>query len=99
MFERTIRFTAFESEAEPSYKDDCEPEPVGFRNPFAWDGRSHLENSTSASLTSTASPLEAERSQALGAKAMADCLRQLPQDTIEAEEERAKRMMARWRWK
>ena len=30
---------------------------------------------------------------------MADCLRQLPQDTIEAEEERAKRMMARWRWK
>ena len=99
VFERTIRFTAFESEAEPSYKDDCEPEPVGFRNPFAWDGRSHQENSTSASLTSTASPLEAERSQALGAQAMADCLRQLPQDTIEAEEERAKRMMARWRWK
>ena len=86
IFERTIVFSAFEAEGEPSYIDDCKPETPAFRNPFAWDGQSEQR------------PVELPRTTQ-SAEALEDCLRQIPSDSIEADEERARRMMARWHWK
>ena len=86
VFERTIVFSAHEAEGEPSYIDDCKPEPTAFRNPFAWDGRSERQ------------PTALQSSKA-SAEALEDCLRQIPSDSIEADEERARRMMAKWHWK
>ncbi|MEY4026672.1 MAG: hypothetical protein RLZZ329_392, partial [Pseudomonadota bacterium] len=41
--EKTISFSPFANDGPPLYKDDCLPDPPVFRNPFAWDGRSPME--------------------------------------------------------
>jgi hypothetical protein len=84
IFERTISFTPFGSDDPPLYQDDCLPDPPAFGNPFAWDG-------TSARPAAERMPAEVPAPQAL-----ADCLKQLPQDSIDAESARDRRLMDRW---
>jgi hypothetical protein len=86
IFEKTISFTPHASDGSPLYKDDCLPEPPAFRNPFAWDGKSARE-------PALARPIEKPDPQALE-----DCLKQLPQDSVEAESARDQRLMDRWGW-
>lgn len=85
-FERTISFTPFAVDGPPLYKDDCLPEPPAFSNPFAWDGRSAQE------------PARPRPSEKPDPQALADCLRQLPNDSIEAEMARDQRLMDQWGW-
>ncbi len=87
IFEKTISFTPFASDGPPSYKDDCLPDPPAFRNPLAWDGKSPQVRA------------EPPKSEKLDPQAMEECIRQLPQDSIEAEMARDKRAMERWGWK
>lgn len=84
VFERTIAFTPFGSDVPPLYKDDCLPDPPAFSNPFVWDGKS---------------PREPRRPQAVDKpdpQALEDCLRQLPKDSIEAEEAHDRRQLEQW---
>jgi hypothetical protein len=84
VFERTIAFTPFGSDAPPLYKDDCLPDPPAFSNPFAWDGKSAQEPARPR-------PVEKPDPQALE-----DCLKQLPKDSIEAEEAHDRRLLEQW---
>jgi hypothetical protein len=84
IFEKTISFSPFASDGPPLYKDDCLPDPPVFSNPFAWDGKS-------ARAQVLPKPIEKPDLQALE-----DCLKQLPQDSIEAESARDRRVMDQW---
>ncbi len=84
MLEKTIDFSPFASNAPLRYKDDCQPEPVAFRSPFAWDGRSAL-----ARLASTPSVPPDPRD-------MEECLRQLPRDSVEAESAHDQQLLEQW---
>jgi TonB family protein len=84
IFDRTISFSPFANDGPPIYRDDCKPEPPAFRNPFAWDGKSPQ---VVAAPTPTA-PTDPQ--------ALADCLRQLPQDSVEAESASDQRLMDQW---
>lgn len=86
IFERTIAYTPFAMDGPPLYQDDCLPDPPAFGNPFAWDGRSAQE------------PVHAKPSEKPDPQALADCLRHLPQDSIEAEMARDQRLMDQWGW-
>ncbi len=86
VFEKTISFTPFASDGPPLYKDDCLPDPPAFTNPFAWDGKSARE------------PAPVKRVEKPDPQALADCLKQLPQDSIEAETARDQRLMDQWGW-
>jgi hypothetical protein len=84
VFEKTISFSPFASDGPPLYKDDCLPDPPVFRNPFAWDGKSPQV----APAPVQAAPPDPQ--------ALADCLRQLPKDSIEAESAHDRRLMEQW---
>jgi hypothetical protein len=84
IFDKTISFSPFANDGPPLYRDDCLPEPPVFRNPFAWDGKSPQ---VVAAPTPTA-PLDPQ--------ALADCLRQLPKDSVEAESASDQRLMDQW---
>lgn len=84
IFEKTISFTPFASDGPPSYRDDCLPDPPVFRNPFAWDGKSPQVRA------------EPPKTEKLDPQALEECLRQLPQDSIEAETARDQRIMDQW---
>jgi len=84
IFEKTISFSPFASDAPPLYKDDCLPEPPVFSNPFAWDGKS-------ARVQVQAKPIEKPDPQELE-----DCLKQLPKDSIEAESAHDRRLLEQW---
>ena len=84
IFDKTISFSPFANDGPPIYRDDCLPEPPVFRNPFAWDGKSPQ---VVTAPTPTA-PLDPQ--------ALADCLRQLPKDSVEAETARDQRLMDQW---
>lgn len=86
VFERTITFSASARDDPPLYQDDCLPDPPVFRNPFAWDGKSERE------------PLPPPPADKPDPQALEDCLKQLPQDSIEAEMARDRRLMERWGW-
>lgn len=90
VFEKTISFTPFAADGPPLYKDDCLPDPPAFSNPFAWDGKSVRE-------PAAAGPAE-KPAEKLDPHALEDCLKQLPQDSIEAEMARDKRLMDQWGW-
>lgn len=87
IFEKTISFSPFASDGPPLYKDDCLPDPPVFSNPFAWDGKS-------ARMQGQAEPVEKSDPQTLE-----DCLKQLPQDSVEAESARDRRLMEQWGWR
>ena len=84
IFDRTIVFSAFAADSPPVYKDDCIPDPPEFVSPYAWDGKSPR-------VRAKARPFEKPDPQA-----MAECLKQLPQDSIEAEIGRTKELLERW---
>jgi len=87
IFEKTISFSPFASDGPPLYKDDCQPDPPVFRNPFAWNG-------SSASVRVQPAPAPDEPDP----QALEDCLKQLPRDSIEAESARDQRLMEQWGW-
>lgn len=87
IFERTISFTPYASDSPPSYKEDCLPDPPAFRNPFVWDGKSPQIR------------VETPKTEKIDPQALEECLRQLPQDSIEAEMARDRQAMERWGWK
>jgi hypothetical protein len=86
IFEKTISFQPFDADGPPIYKNDCLPDPPAFRNPFAWDGQSPQQV--------RAAPPVAEK---LDPQALEECLRQLPQDSIEAESAHNRRQLEQWR--
>ena len=85
VFEKTISFQPFATDDPPVYKDDCLPDRPAFRNPYAWDGRSDQ------------GPAVQPTGEKLDAQAMEECLRQLPQDSIEAESANDRRQLEQWR--
>ena len=85
IFERTISFTPFAIDDTPFYADDCLLDPPAFTNPFAWDGKS---------------PQEAKKSipsKKLSPEERAECLKQLPQDSIEGVAAHSQRLLNQWR--
>ncbi|HMS26460.1 MAG TPA: energy transducer TonB [Burkholderiaceae bacterium] len=86
VFERTIAFTPYATDGPPMYKNDCMPDLPAYQNPFAWDGKSPQVY------------VEVKRAEALDPQALADCLRQLPPDSIDAEMTNTKGKMDRWGW-
>lgn len=71
IFERTISFTPFANNDSPIYSNDCLPDTPPFINPFAWDGKSPQEIKSNK-------PAEKQSLEAL-----AECIKQLPQDSID----------------
>lgn len=84
VFEKTISFQPFDTDVPPVYKNDCLPDPPSYRNPFAWDGKSAQRQ------------LEQELDPPLTPEEMAECLKQLPQDTMEAEAASDRRQLEQW---
>jgi TonB family protein len=84
IFEKTVSFQPFATDAPPIYKDDCLPDPPRFVNPYAWDGRS------------PPGPAVQPTGETLDPQAMAECLKQLPQDSMEAEEAHDRRQLDQW---
>jgi hypothetical protein len=71
VFERTISFLPFATNDAPVYRDDCLPDTPAFTNPFTWDGKSPQEIKRNK-------PAEKQSPEAL-----TECLKQLPQDSID----------------
>jgi TonB family protein len=84
IFERTISFTPFATNDAPVYRDDCLPDTPAFDNPFAWDGKSPQE-------IKKGKPAEKPSPGAL-----AECLKQLPQDSIDGITAEAQRQFDIW---
>lgn len=85
IFERTISFTPFATEWPPIYDDDCQPDPPVFTNPYAWDGKSPQ-----------VARIETKPVEKLDPQALEECLKQLPQNSIEAEVARDQRLQNQW---
>lgn len=88
VFERTISFSPHAGDDPPLFRYDCLPDPPVFRNPFAWNG--------GVSPVSAPGPASAAAAPTPDPQALADCLKQLPQDSIDAESARDRRVMERW---
>ena len=84
IFEKTIAFTPYASEGPPLYKNDCEPDPPQRGNRFTWDGRSPQRIS------------DESVAEKLDPVAYAECVKQLPQDSIEAEAASDERQQKQW---
>jgi hypothetical protein len=84
IFERTISFTPFATDDAPFYADDCLPDSPSFNNPFAWDGKSPQEIKQN------------KPTEKLSSEALAECLKQLPQDSIEGVAAHSQRLLDQW---
>lgn len=84
VFEKTISFSPFASDAPPVYKDDCLPDPPAFHNPFAWNGKG---------AATRMAPVADEKRDA---QSFEDCQKQLPTDSIEAEAAHDQRQLEQW---
>ena len=84
IFEKTISFTPFATDDTPIYSDDCLPDPPSFNNPFAWDGKSPQEIKQN------------KPAEKLSPEALAECLKQLPQDSIEGVAAHNQRQLDQW---
>jgi TonB family protein len=85
VFRKTISFQPFATDVPPLYKDDCLPDPPVFRNPYAWDGKS----AQGPAVQPSAAELDPDEYE--------ECLKQLPEDSIEAEAANDRRQLERWR--
>lgn len=85
IFERTISFTPYATNDVPIYRDDCQPDAPAFINPFAWNGKSPQEIKQN------------KPSEKLSAEALAECLKQLPQDSVEGVAAHNQRQFEQWR--
>ena len=86
IFEKTIVFSPFAHDDPPVYRYDCEPDPIAFRNPFVWDGQSPQVRQAQA------------QAKVMTEQELADCRKQLPRETVDAEVARDRRVMERWGW-
>ncbi len=84
VFERTISLTTTPSGFPPIYRDDCLPDPPPSRDAFVWDGKSPL-------VYEAPKPVEKPDPAAL-----AECLKQLPQDSVEAEAAHGQQEINQW---
>ena len=84
IFERTISFTPFATDDTPIYSNDCLPDPPSFNNPFAWDGKSPQEIKQN------------KPAEKLSPEALAECLKQLPQDSVEGVAAHNQRQLEQW---
>ncbi|MEO0047257.1 MAG: hypothetical protein RLZZ410_216 [Pseudomonadota bacterium] len=84
VFDKTISFSPFANDDSPIYRDDCLPDPPIFKNPFAWDGSSTQE-------VKRGKPVEP-----LNPEELAECLKQLPQDSIDAMSAHDQRQLVQW---
>ena len=84
IFERTISFTPFATNDAPVYRDDCLPDTPAFSNPFSWDGKSPQEIKKS------------KPAEKLSPEALAECLKQLPQDSIDGITAEGQRQLDIW---
>ncbi|QWE11553.1 energy transducer TonB [Polynucleobacter sp. es-EL-1] len=85
IFERTISFTPFASNDVPIYRNDCLPDPPLSGNPFVWDGKSPRETK------------HIQFSEKPSPEALAECLKQLPQDSVEGVAAHNQRQFDQWR--
>jgi TonB family protein len=85
IFEKTISFSPFANDDSPIYSNDCLPDPPAFNNPFAWDGKSQQEIKQN------------KPAEQLSPAALAECLKQLPQDSMEALAAHDQRQLDQWR--
>jgi len=85
VYRKTISFQPFATDVPPLYKDDCLPDPPVFRNPYAWDGKS----AQGPAVQPSAAELDPDEYE--------ECLKQLPEDSIEAEAANDRRQLERWR--
>lgn len=84
IFERTISFQPFTSDAPPIYANDCVPDPPPFQDPFVWDGKSPQMR------------VEPEPMKKPDPQELEECLKQVAQDSIEAESAHDQRQLDRW---
>lgn len=84
IFDRTISFLSDTTESPPTYKDDCDPVPPAFESPYTWDGKAPWV------------PPKPKPVVKPDPQAMEECLKQLPQDSIEAELGRNEDLYGRW---
>ena len=84
IFEKTISFSPFANDDSPIYSNDCLPDPPVFNNPFAWDGKSPQEIKKN------------KPAEQLSPEALAECLKQLPQDSIEGVTAHDQRQLDQW---
>ena len=84
IFEKTINFDARTPDIPPVYKNDCLPDPPQLRNPYVWDGQSPQGPATQ--------PI----ADKLDPEAYAECLKQLPQDSMDAEIMHDQLQLERW---
>ncbi len=84
IFEKTISFSPFANDDTPIYSDDCLPDPPVFNNPFAWDGKSPQEIKPS------------KPPEKISPEELAECLKQLPQDSIDGVIAHDQRLLDRW---
>jgi len=84
IFEKTISFSPFANDDSPIYSNDCLSDPPVFINPFAWDGKSLQEIKRNKS------------AEQLSPEALAKCLKQLPQDSIEGVAAYNQRQLDQW---
>lgn len=90
VFERTISFTPDATDGPPIYRDDCLPDPPAFRNPFVWNGQGEPPRVTRVPTAST------DADQAAAGLSMEECLKLLPQDSVEAEAAHDRRLRDQW---
>jgi hypothetical protein len=87
IFEQTISFQPFAAGGPPTYQDDCLPDPPVYRNRFAWDGKSAKTQA------------DAPKREKPDPEALAECLKQLPPDTVESVSAHNQRQFDQWRSK
>ena len=68
----------------PFYADDCLPDSPSFSNPFTWDGKAPQEIKKNKS------------AEKISPEALAECLKQLPQDSIEGVAAHSQRLLDQW---
>ncbi|MFD2454525.1 energy transducer TonB family protein [Ideonella paludis] len=81
VFQRTVSFQPYETDGPPLYKNDCKPDASRFSNPFAWDGQAAQARGHQA----PPPPMSAQE--------LAECLKQLPKDSLEAESAQMRRQL------
>jgi hypothetical protein len=84
IFEKTISFSPFANDDSPIYSNDCLPDTPAFINPFAWDGKSQQEIKKN------------KPTEQLSPEALAECLKQLPQDSVEGVTAHDQRQFDQW---
>ena len=88
VFEKTISFSPFLSDSPPVYQDDCLPDPPNFRNRFALGEKARQARADADAEQEAAKPLTPEE--------LVECLKQLPQNSMEAEAAHDQRQLEQW---